>query len=73
MPFSAGPLFGEFRCPGVDPFIVALRCLFVATLDLFKSYGLKRISLPAELAGDFDTTGLGEGPRCRKSTICIHA
>lgn len=62
VPFSAGPLLGEFRCPGVGALTMVLRCLLAVTVDLFKSYGLKRISLPAELAGDFGTAGRGEGP-----------
>jgi len=53
--------------------VVLLRCLFVATVDLFKSYGLKRISLPAELAGDFGTAGRGEGPAAKmfKPLYCL--
>lgn len=49
--------------------MVLLRCLFVATVDLFKSYGLKRISLLAELAGDFGTAGRGEGPAAKMCLI----
>lgn len=47
---------------GTCPAAVPLRCLFAATVDLFKSYGLNRMSLPAELAGDFGTAGRGEVP-----------
>jgi len=68
-------LLGEFRCPGVEAFTVAvllLRCLLVATVDLFKSYGLKRISLPAELAGDFGTAGRGEGPTTKTFNLIRH-
>jgi len=51
--------------------VLLLRCLLVATVDLFKSYGLKRISLPAELAGDFGTAGRGEGPTQQKHLISL--
>jgi len=52
--------------------VVLLRCLFAATVDLFKSYGLKRMSLPAELAGDFGTAGRGEGPAARNIYTHTH-
>lgn len=51
---------------------MALCCFFVTTVDLFKSYGLKRISLPAELAGDFGTAGRGEGPATSETFVYRH-